>query len=122
MMYGGVIESRTAQSDAATLTCLRRAEEGALGSMLVELRIVLSAARNNGTQVLRDTAAAYKVDTDAIALKVKHELPRRRRRRPRRSSSQNQQSKPSRKLRNRTYLERACLYGGPPLSCRPSTP
>jgi len=53
---------------------LRRAEEGALGSMLVELTIVLSAARNNGAQVLRDAAAAYKVDTDAIALKVKQEF------------------------------------------------
>jgi ParB family chromosome partitioning protein len=53
---------------------LRRSEEGALGSMLVELTVVLSAARNNGSQVLRDAAAAYKVDTDAIALKVKQEF------------------------------------------------
>ena len=53
---------------------LRRAEEGALGSMLVELTILLSAARTNGAQVLRDAAAVYKVDTEAIALKVKQEF------------------------------------------------
>jgi ParB family chromosome partitioning protein len=53
---------------------LRRAEESVLGSMLVELTIVLSAARSNGSQVLRDAASAYKVDTDVIALKVKQEF------------------------------------------------
>jgi ParB family chromosome partitioning protein len=55
-------------------TYLCRAEESSLGSILVELTIVLSAARNNGAQVLRDAASAYKVDTDAIALKVKQEF------------------------------------------------
>ena len=54
---------------------LRRAEESALGSVLVELTILSSAAtRQNAAQVLRDAAAAYKVDTDAIALKVKQEF------------------------------------------------
>jgi len=53
---------------------LRRAEESALGSMLVELTILLSATRNNSGQVLRDAATAYKVDIDAIVLKVKQEF------------------------------------------------
>ena len=53
---------------------LRRAEESVLGSVLVEQSILLSAARNNSAQVLRDAATAYKVDTDAIALKVKQEF------------------------------------------------
>ena len=53
---------------------LRRAEESALGSVLVELTILLSATRSNSAQVLRDAAAAYKVDIDAIALKVKQEF------------------------------------------------
>ena len=53
---------------------LRRAEESALGSMLIELTILLSATRSNSAQVLSDAAAAYKVDTDAIALKVKQEF------------------------------------------------
>ena len=53
---------------------LRRAEESVLGSVLVELTILLSATRSNSAQVLRDAAAAYKVDTDAIGLKVKQEF------------------------------------------------
>jgi ParB family chromosome partitioning protein len=53
---------------------LRRAEESALGSALVELTILLSATRSNSAHVLRDAAAAYKVDTDAIAIKVKQEF------------------------------------------------
>jgi ParB family transcriptional regulator, chromosome partitioning protein len=53
---------------------LRRAEEGVLGSVLVELTILLTAARQQTAQVLKDAAAAYKVDTDAIAAKVKQEF------------------------------------------------
>jgi ParB family chromosome partitioning protein len=53
---------------------LRRAEESGLGSVLVELTILLTAARQQTTQVLNDAAALYKVDTDAIAAKVKQEF------------------------------------------------
>jgi ParB family chromosome partitioning protein len=53
---------------------LRRAEESVLGSVLVELTILLTAARQQTTQVLKDAAALYKVDTDAIAEKVKQEF------------------------------------------------
>ena len=53
---------------------LHRAEESALGSMLVALTIVLAASQGRGAQVLRDAAAMYKVNTDAIALKVKQEF------------------------------------------------
>jgi ParB family chromosome partitioning protein len=53
---------------------LRRADEGALGSVLVELTILLTAARHQTAQVLNDAAAVYKVDTDAIAAKVKQEF------------------------------------------------
>jgi ParB family transcriptional regulator, chromosome partitioning protein len=65
------------ESDSITkmfLAYLRRAEESALGSVLVELTIVLSATRSNSAHVLRDAATAYKVNTDAIALKVKQEF------------------------------------------------
>jgi hypothetical protein len=41
---------------------------------LVEGIILLSASRNNASQILRDAAEAYRVDTDAIALKVKQEF------------------------------------------------
>jgi ParB family chromosome partitioning protein len=53
---------------------LRRADEGVLSRLLVEVSVVLATGRSNGTNALRDAAAAYKVDTDAIALKVKQEL------------------------------------------------
>jgi ParB family transcriptional regulator, chromosome partitioning protein len=53
---------------------LRRAEESVLGSVLVELTILLIAARQQTTQVLNEAAALYKVDTDAIAAKVKQEF------------------------------------------------
>ena len=53
---------------------LRRAEESALGSVLIELTILLTAARQQTTQVLNEAATFYKVDTDVIATKVKQEF------------------------------------------------
>ena len=53
---------------------LRRADEGTLGRAMVEAVILLTASRGNASQVLRDAATAYKVDTDAIAAKVKQEF------------------------------------------------
>jgi ParB family chromosome partitioning protein len=42
--------------------------------MIVETAILLAASRHNGANVLRDAATAYKVDTEAIASKVKQEF------------------------------------------------
>jgi ParB family chromosome partitioning protein len=53
---------------------LRRAEESVLGKVLVETTILYMATRHNPSQVLHDAAAIYKVDTEAIALKVKQEF------------------------------------------------
>jgi ParB family chromosome partitioning protein len=53
---------------------LRRAEESILGSVLVQLTLVMAASRSNGPAVLSEAATLYKVDTDAIALKVKQEF------------------------------------------------
>lgn len=53
---------------------LRRAEESQLGSALVELTILLTSARQQTTEVLKDAATLYKVDTNAIAAKVKQEF------------------------------------------------
>ena len=53
---------------------LRRAEESVLGSVLVELTILLTSARQQTTQVLNEAAVFYKVDTNAIAAKVKQEF------------------------------------------------
>jgi ParB family chromosome partitioning protein len=53
---------------------LRRADEGTLSRLLVEVSVVLASGRSNGTNALREAAVAYKVDTEAIALKVKQEF------------------------------------------------
>ena len=53
---------------------LRRAEDSMLGRVLVEITILHTAMRQNAAIVLRDAATAYKVDTDAIALKVKQDF------------------------------------------------
>ena len=53
---------------------LRRAEENVLGSVLVETTILCISTRHNPAQVLSEAAAVYKVDTEAIALKVKQEF------------------------------------------------
>ncbi len=53
---------------------LRRADEGTLSRLLVESSILLAASRGNPSSVLKDAATAYKVDTDAIAAKVRQEF------------------------------------------------
>ena len=53
---------------------VRRADEGTLSRLLVEASILLAASRGNASTVLKDAATAYKVDTDAIATKVKQEF------------------------------------------------
>jgi ParB family chromosome partitioning protein len=58
-----------------TLTAfLRRADEGTLSRLLVEASILLAASRGNATTILKDAATAYKVDTEAIATKVRQEF------------------------------------------------
>jgi hypothetical protein len=53
---------------------IRRADEGTLSRLLVESSILLAATRGNPATVLKDAASAYKVDTDAIAAKVRQEF------------------------------------------------
>jgi ParB family chromosome partitioning protein len=53
---------------------LRRSEESVLGRVMVELTVVLAASRSNAPAVLKDAAAVYKVDTEAIQAKVKQEF------------------------------------------------
>ena len=53
---------------------VRRADEGTLSRLLVEASILLAASRGNTATVLKDAASAYKVDTDAIAAKVRQEF------------------------------------------------
>jgi ParB family chromosome partitioning protein len=70
------IKPKEGESAPKLLTAfVRKAEEGALGSLIVETVILLLASRqSDGGKVLRAAAQTYKVDTDAIALKVKHEF------------------------------------------------
>jgi ParB family chromosome partitioning protein len=54
---------------------LRKEDEGTLGRFMVEAVILLSArSQSDGAKALRTAAQTYKVDTDAIALKVKQEF------------------------------------------------
>jgi ParB family chromosome partitioning protein len=54
---------------------VRKAEESDIGRLIVETAILLSArTQPDGGKVLRAAAQTYKVDTDAIALQVKHEF------------------------------------------------
>jgi ParB family transcriptional regulator, chromosome partitioning protein len=71
----GIRQKRDDGGMAKTLTAyLRRADEGTLSRILVEATVLLAASRQNGTNVLRDAATLYKVDSDAIASKVKQEF------------------------------------------------
>ncbi len=71
----GIKKAKDSDSVGKLFTAyLRHAEEGALGGVLVELTILHAVTRQDPAQVLHDAATAYKVDTDAIALKVKQEF------------------------------------------------
>jgi ParB family chromosome partitioning protein len=71
----GIKKAKDSDSIGKLFTAyLRRAEEGALSGLLVEITILHAAARQNAAQALRDACTAYKVDVDAISLKVKQEF------------------------------------------------
>jgi ParB family chromosome partitioning protein len=53
---------------------LRKAEEGELGRLLVEMVILRSAQTQSSAKALQEAATVYKVDTSAIAAKVKQEF------------------------------------------------
>jgi ParB family chromosome partitioning protein len=70
------IKAKEGESAAKLLTAyLRRSDESALGKVIVETVILLSARMQpDGGKTLRAAAQTYKVDTDAIALNVKQEF------------------------------------------------
>jgi len=71
----GIKKAKDSDSIGKLFTAyLRSAEEGALSGLLVEITILHAATRQNVAQVLRDATTAYKVDADAISLKVKQEF------------------------------------------------
>lgn len=70
------IRAKEGETAIKVLTAfLSKAEESAIGRLIVETVILLSArSQNDGGKVLRTAAQAYKVDTDAITLKVRQEF------------------------------------------------
>jgi ParB family chromosome partitioning protein len=70
------IRAKEGESISKLLTAfLRKSDESALGKLMVEVVILLSAkAQTDGGKVLRAAAQAYKVDTDAVARKVNQEF------------------------------------------------
>ena len=71
----GIRQKRDDGGVRKTLTAfLRRADEGTLSGLLVETSILLAASRGNATTIHKDAATAYKVDTEAIAIKVRQEF------------------------------------------------
>jgi ParB family chromosome partitioning protein len=70
------IKAKEGEGASKLLTAfIRKADEGTIGKLIVEVAILLSArTQTDGGKTLRTAAQAYKVDTDAIALKVKQEF------------------------------------------------
>jgi ParB family chromosome partitioning protein len=70
------IRAKEGESIGKLLTAfLRKSDESALGKLVVEVVILLSGkTQPDGGKVLRAAAQAYKVDTDAVARKVKQEF------------------------------------------------
>jgi len=71
----GIRQKRDDGGIGKTLTAfVRRADEGTLSRLLVETIILLASSRGNPTSILKEAATAYKVDTEAIATKVRQEF------------------------------------------------
>jgi hypothetical protein len=67
--------AQTLMGTFKTFTALvRRADEGTLSRLVVEASILLAASRGNSTVILKEAAASYQVDTDAITTKVRQEF------------------------------------------------
>jgi len=71
----GIKKAKENESTAKLFSAfLRRSDESTLGRIVVEAVVLLSASRDNAAQALRDAATTYKVDTEAIAAKVRYEF------------------------------------------------
>ena len=71
----GIRQKRDDGGIGKTLTAfVRRADEGTLSRLMVEASILLASSRGNPTVILKEAATAYKVDTEAIATKVRQEF------------------------------------------------
>ena len=70
------IKAKDGESLSKLLTAfVRKADEGTAGKLIIETVILLSVrSQPDGGKVLRTAAQAYRVDTDAVAVKVKQEF------------------------------------------------
>ncbi len=72
----GIKKAKDSESIPKLLSAyIRKADEGELGRLLMEM-VILHTARTqpDAGKMLKEAAEHYKVDTDAIALKVKQEF------------------------------------------------
>ncbi|MGA8529089.1 MAG: ParB/RepB/Spo0J family partition protein [Acidobacteriaceae bacterium] len=71
----GIKKAKDGDSIAKLLSAyVHKAEEGGLGRLLVEMVILHSAQTQSSGKALQEAAAVYKLDTNAIAAKVKQEF------------------------------------------------
>ena len=71
----GIKKAKDSDSISKLLSAyVRKAEEGELGRLLVEMVILRSAQAQGSGKALQEAAAVYKVDTNAITAKVKQEF------------------------------------------------
>jgi len=71
----GIKKAKDSDSISKLLSVyVRKAEEGELGRLLVEMVILRSAQAQGSGKALQEAAAVYKVDTNAITAKVKQEF------------------------------------------------
>jgi ParB family chromosome partitioning protein len=70
------IKAKEGESSAKLLIAyIRKADEGTIGKLIVEVVILLLArTQADGGKMLRSAAQVYGVDTDAVALKVKQDF------------------------------------------------
>ncbi len=69
------IKGRDGEStDKSLFAVVRKADESTLGGLLIEIAILLSRSATDAGKALNTGAQLYKVDTEAITLKVKQEF------------------------------------------------
>ncbi len=95
----GIKKAKDSESIPKLLSAyIRKADEGELGRMLVEM-VILHTARTqpDAGNALKQAAEHYKVDTDAIALKVKQEFTAKEKAQAAKKAAPKAQPKPAKK-------------------------
>jgi hypothetical protein len=130
----GIRQRRDDGGVKKTLTAfVRRADEGTLSRLLVEASILPAVSRGNPSSVLKEAATTYKVDTEAIATKVKQEfaakerarrrhnrVPRQQRKQPSKSFFEGRRSGRPSVLASKSGRENPCWFLPPPSSRHPA--